>query len=118
MGVVKIKDKTFKTSIPEAEILKKVQVVADRINKDYEGYSRAADLVGGFADAAHELGIGLMGENALAGELYGEQGWRQMASALRRSPGYGGLTLLRMQNFFEENRTPRERLQWLINQFQ
>ena len=37
MGVVKIKDKTFKTSIPEAEILKKVQVVADRINKDYEG---------------------------------------------------------------------------------
>ena len=37
MSIVKIKDKTFKTSIPEAEILKKVQVVADRINKDYEG---------------------------------------------------------------------------------
>ena len=37
MGIVKIKDKSFKTSIPEAEILKKVQVVADRINKDYEG---------------------------------------------------------------------------------
>ena len=30
MSIVKIKDKTFKTSIPEAEILKKVQVVADR----------------------------------------------------------------------------------------
>ncbi len=37
MGIVKIKDKTFRTSIPEAEILKKVQVVADRLNKDYEG---------------------------------------------------------------------------------
>ena len=37
MGIVKIKDKIFKTSIPEAEILKKVQVVADRINKDFEG---------------------------------------------------------------------------------
>ena len=37
MGVVKIKDKTFKTSIPEAEILEKVKVVADRINKDFEG---------------------------------------------------------------------------------
>ena len=37
MSIVKIKDKTFKTSIPEAEILKKVQVVADRLNKDYEG---------------------------------------------------------------------------------
>ena len=35
MGIVKIKDKTFKTSIPEADILKKVQVVADRLNKDY-----------------------------------------------------------------------------------
>ena len=37
MGIVKIKDKSFKTSIPEAEILKKVQVVADRINQDYAG---------------------------------------------------------------------------------
>lgn len=36
MSIVKIKDKTFKTSIPEAEILEKVQVVADRINKDME----------------------------------------------------------------------------------
>ena len=70
------------------------------------------------ADAAHELGIPLMGENALAGELYGEQGWQQIAHALRRTPGFGGITFLRMQNFFDENRTPRERLQWLINQFQ
>ena len=37
MGIVKIKDKTFKTSIPEADILKKVQVVADRLNQDYAG---------------------------------------------------------------------------------
>lgn len=34
MDIVKIKDKTFKVSIPEAEILKKVKAVADRINKD------------------------------------------------------------------------------------
>ena len=34
MSTVKIKDKTFRTSIPEAEILKRVQVVADRINHD------------------------------------------------------------------------------------
>ena len=37
MSIVKIKDKTFKTSIPEEEILKKVQVVADRINQDMDG---------------------------------------------------------------------------------
>lgn len=34
MSIVKIKDKTFKTSIPEEEILKKIKVVADRINED------------------------------------------------------------------------------------
>lgn len=34
MSIVKIKDKTFKTSIPEAEILKRVKAVADRINND------------------------------------------------------------------------------------
>ena len=54
MSIVKIKDKTFKTSIPEAEILKKVQVVADRLNKDYEGKTPVflAVLNGAFIFAA------------------------------------------------------------------
>ena len=34
MDIVKIKDKTFKISIPESEILKHVKEVADRINRD------------------------------------------------------------------------------------
>ena len=34
MSIVKIKDKTFKTFIPEAEIMKRVKNVADRINHD------------------------------------------------------------------------------------
>ena len=34
MSIVKIKDKTFKTSIPEAEIKKRVKALADRINND------------------------------------------------------------------------------------
>lgn len=34
MSRVKIKDKTFETSIPEAEILKHIKAVADRINTD------------------------------------------------------------------------------------
>ncbi len=37
MNTVKIKDKTFKTSIPEAVILEKIKAVADRLNKDMEG---------------------------------------------------------------------------------
>ena len=34
MSIIKIKDKTFKTSIPEAQILERVKSVADRINTD------------------------------------------------------------------------------------
>jgi len=34
MGIVQIKDKQFKTSIPEAVILEKVKQVADKINAD------------------------------------------------------------------------------------
>lgn len=37
MSIIKIKDKTFETSIPEAEILQRVKVVADRISHDMEG---------------------------------------------------------------------------------
>ena len=37
MSRVTIKDKTFETSIPEAEILERVKLVADRINKDFKG---------------------------------------------------------------------------------
>lgn len=37
MSIIKIKDKTFKTSIPESEILERVKAVADRINVDMAG---------------------------------------------------------------------------------
>lgn len=37
MSIVKIKDKTFETSIPEAEIKQRIKAVAEKINKDMEG---------------------------------------------------------------------------------
>ncbi len=37
MSIVKIKDKTFKTSISEAEIKQRIKEVAARINQDMEG---------------------------------------------------------------------------------
>lgn len=37
MKKVKIKDKSFVVTMTEAEILSKVDVVAERLNKDYEG---------------------------------------------------------------------------------
>lgn len=37
MGIVKIKDKTFQTSIPETEIKNRVKAVAEQISKDMAG---------------------------------------------------------------------------------
>ena len=37
MDTVKIKDKSFRVSIPESEILERVKAVADKINKDMAG---------------------------------------------------------------------------------
>ena len=37
MGIVKIKDKSFRTSIPESEIKARVKVVAQQISKDMAG---------------------------------------------------------------------------------
>lgn len=37
MNIVKIKDKSFRVSIPEAEIKSRVKAVAEQINKDLEG---------------------------------------------------------------------------------
>ena len=37
MSIVKIKDKTFRISIPREEILKNVDAVAEKINRDMAG---------------------------------------------------------------------------------
>ena len=62
MGIVKIKDKTFKTSIPEAEIKQRVKQLAEQISKDFEGKHPLllGVLNGAFifaADLARELTI-------------------------------------------------------------
>lgn len=62
MNRVKLHDKTFELSIPEAEILKSVKAVAEKVNKDYEGKHPIilAVLNGAFmfcADLVRELTI-------------------------------------------------------------
>ncbi len=54
MSIVKIKDRTFKTFIPETEILKQVKAVADNISKDMDGKNPLllAVLNGSFVFAA------------------------------------------------------------------
>ena len=57
MSVIHVKGKTFKTFIPEEEILKRIRVVADRINHDMEGKNPLflAILNGSFIFAADLL---------------------------------------------------------------
>lgn len=57
MSTVKIHDKLFKISYPEAEIMKNIKAVADRINKDMEGKNPLflAVLNGSFIFAADLL---------------------------------------------------------------
>lgn len=54
MDTVKIKDKSFRVSIPESEILERVKAVADKINKDMTGRNPLllAVLNGSFVFAA------------------------------------------------------------------
>ncbi len=54
MSIVKVKDKTFKTFIPEEKILQRVKEVADKINKDMAGKNPLflAVLNGSFVFAA------------------------------------------------------------------
>ena len=54
MSIVQIKDKTFSVSIPEEEILRRVQAVADKINRDMDGKNPLflAVLNGAFVFAA------------------------------------------------------------------
>lgn len=57
MSTVKIKDKTFETFIPEAEIQQRVKAVADKINHDMQGKKPLflAVLNGSFVFAADLL---------------------------------------------------------------
>ncbi|WP_052444191.1 family 14 glycosylhydrolase [Flammeovirga sp. OC4] len=88
----------------------------EKMNKDWEGYSRAEDLVMWFSNSAKKLGIQVMGENALYHELYSQSGWDQIEKALTRAnTSYSGITILRMQNLFSDNNFPIEKYAELIN---
>ncbi|NLR94684.1 family 14 glycosylhydrolase [Flammeovirga agarivorans] len=88
----------------------------EKMNKDWEGYSRAEDLVMWFSNSAKELDIQVMGENALYHELYAQSGWDQIEKALTRAnTSYTGITILRMQNLFSDNNFAIEKYAELIN---
>ena len=86
-------------------------------NKDDEGYSRAEDLVRWMAEASHDNGFRIMGENALSGEIYHKEGWDQIEKALDNEKTYYGLTILRMGNLVSGNEYGVQRYKDLISKY-
>ena len=66
MGIIKIKDKTFKTSITEAEIKERVKVLAQQISKDMEG---KVPLFLGVLNGAFIFAADLMRELTIPSEI-------------------------------------------------
>lgn len=82
-----------------------------------EHYSRAQELVFQVDSAAQALGINVKGENALAGNLYGDFGWDRMAEALDKGT-FEGVTILRMGDVTTENELGKKRYTDLISKNQ
>ena len=66
MGIIKIKDKTFKTSITEAEIKERVKALAEQISKDMEG---KVPLFLGVLNGAFVFAADLMREMTIPSEI-------------------------------------------------
>ena len=66
MSIVKIKDKSFKISIPEAEIKERVKAVAQQISKDMEGKN---PLLLGVLNGAFMFAADLMREMTIPCEI-------------------------------------------------
>ena len=66
MGIIKIKDKTFKTSITEAEIKERVKALAEQISKDMEG---KVPLFLGVLNGAFVFAADLMRELTIPSEI-------------------------------------------------
>ena len=66
MGIIKIKDKTFKTSITEAEIKERVKALAEQISKDMEG---KVPLFLGVLNGAFIFAADLMRELTIPSEI-------------------------------------------------
>ena len=66
MGIIKIKDKTFKTSITEAEIKERVKALAQQISKDMEG---KVPLFLGVLNGAFIFAADLMRELTIPSEI-------------------------------------------------
>lgn len=118
MGIVKIKDKTFKTSIPEEEIQARVKAVAQQISKDMEGKT---PLLLGVLNGSFVFAADLMREMTIPCEIsfvklasyQGTTSTGKIKEVLGINENLAGRTVIIVEDIVESGQTMKQMIESL-----
>lgn len=118
MGIVKIKDKTFKTSIPEEEIKARVKAVAQQISKDLEGKT---PLLLGVLNGSFVFAADLMREMTIPCEIsfvklasyQGTTSTGKIKEVLGINENLAGRTVIIVEDIVESGQTMKQMIESL-----
>ena len=118
MSIIKIKDKSFRISIPEAEIKARVKAVAEQINKDMEGKN---PLFLGVLNGAFMFAADLMREMTIPCEIsfvklasyQGTTSTGKIKEVLGINEDLSGRTVIIVEDIVESGRTMRRMIESL-----
>ena len=118
MGIVKIKDKSFRTSIPEAEIKARVKAVAQQISKDMEGKTPLllGVLNGSFifaADLIREMTIPCEISFVKLASYQGTTSTGKVKEVIGINENLSGRTVIIVEDIVESGRTMRQMIESL-----
>ena len=118
MGIVKIKDKSFRTSIPEAEIKARVKAVAQQISKDLEGKTPLllGVLNGSFifaADLIREMTIPCEISFVKLASYQGTTSTGKVKEVIGINENLSGRTVIIVEDIVESGRTMRQMIESL-----
>ena len=118
MGIVKIKDKSFRTSIPEAEIKARVKAVAQQISKDMEGNT---PLLLGVLNGSFIFAADLMREMTIPCEIsfvklasyQGTTSTGKVKEVIGINENLSGRTVIIVEDIVESGRTMKQMIESL-----
>ena len=118
MGIVKIKDKSFRTSIPEAEIKARVKAVAQQISKDMEGKT---PLLLGVLNGSFIFAADLMREMTIPCEIsfvklasyQGTTSTGKVKEVIGINENLSGRTVIIVEDIVESGRTMKQMIESL-----
>ena len=118
MSIIKIKDKSFRVSIPEAEIKTRVKAVAEQISKDMEGKN---PLFLGVLNGAFMFAADLMREMTIPCEIsfvklasyQGTTSTGKIKEVLGINEDLSGRTVIIVEDIVESGRTMKQMIESL-----